>query len=88
MINNVCKNRQKNLTKGVHRWKNLKFSHKNAADSRLSTQTKQNKILKMKAQRKWNQEKIHTGVQGVTSGRKGSKRAKRAKKAFLDHVID
>ena len=42
----------------------------------------------MKAQRKYSQEKVTTGVQGVTSGQKGSNRAKRAKKAFLDHIID
>ena len=39
----------------------------------------------MKAQRKYSQEKVTTGVQGVTSGQKESKRAK---KAFLDHIID
>ena len=42
----------------------------------------------MKAQRKYSQEKVTTGVQGVTSGQKGSKRANRAKRAFLDHIID
>ena len=42
----------------------------------------------MKAQRKYSQEKVTTGAQGVTSGQKGAKRAKRAKKAFLDQIID
>ena len=42
----------------------------------------------MKAQHKYSQEKVTTGVQGVTSGQNGSKRANRAKKAFLDHIID
>ena len=52
----------------------------------LKIGNKKNK--KMKAQHKYSQEKVTTGVQGVTSGQKGSKRAKRAKKAFLDHIID
>ena len=39
----------------------------------------------MKAQRKYSQEKVTTGVQGVTSGQKG---AKRGKSAFLEHIID
>ena len=33
----------------------------------------------MKAQHKYSQEKVTTGVKGVKSGQKGSKRAKRAK---------